>query len=41
MVFGKWLKGVEVIDDVNEVLNDLQKSKKLTDFEYQVDNLLI
>ena len=32
MVFGKWLKGIEVIEDVNQVLNDLQKSKKLSDF---------
>lgn len=40
MVFGKWLKGIEVIEDVNQVLNDLQKSKKLSDFEYHEIKLI-
>jgi hypothetical protein len=40
IVFGKWLKGIEVIEDVNQVLNDLQKSKKLSDFEYHEIKLI-
>lgn len=40
IVFGKWLKGIEVIEDVNQVLNELQKSKKLSDFEYHEIKLI-